>query len=83
MIALRRMRIDDVDAVHAFISNMQVVRYIQIAVCTREESEKLLTESIRESPSDSWRSVVRAIVSGPGAVVGLGGDSQPQGKQRW
>jgi len=74
MIALRRLQIDDLDAVHALISNMEVVRYMLFAVCSREESEKFLTESINESPSAPWRSVVRAIVSGPGGeLVGLCG----------
>ena len=74
MIALRRLQIDDLNAVHALISNMEVVRHMLFAVCSREESEKFLTESINESPSAPWRSVVRAIVSGPGGeLVGLCG----------
>ena len=64
MITLRRLQADDLDALHALISNMEVVRYMLLPVCSREESEKFLTESINESPSDPWRSIVRAIVSG-------------------
>jgi len=72
MIALRRLQIDDLNAVRALISNMEVVRYMLFAVCSREEIEKFLTESINESLSAPWRSVVRAIVSGPGGeLVGL------------
>jgi len=75
MITLRRLQADDLDAVHALISNMEVVRYMLLPVCSRrEESEKFLTESISESPSDPWRSIVRGIVSGPGSeLVGLCG----------
>lgn len=80
MIALRRLQIDDLDAVHALISNMEVVRYMLFAVCSREESLKFLTESINESPSAPWRSVVRAIVSGPGGeLVGLCGIANLRG----
>lgn len=74
MIALRRLQIDDLDTVHALISNKEVVRFTLFAVCSREESEKFLTESINESPSAAWRSVVRAIISEPdGELVGLCG----------
>ncbi|MFZ0288820.1 MAG: GNAT family protein [Candidatus Sulfotelmatobacter sp.] len=74
MITLRRLQADDLDALHALISNMEVVRYMLLPVCSREESEKFLTESINESPSDPWRSIVRAIVSGPsGELIGLCG----------
>jgi [ribosomal protein S5]-alanine N-acetyltransferase len=53
---------------------MEVVRYMLLPVCSREESKKFLSGSINETPSDPWRSIVRAIVSGPdGELVGLCG----------
>jgi ribosomal-protein-alanine N-acetyltransferase len=74
MITLRTLQGDDLDAVHALISNMEVVRYMLLPVCSREESKKFLSGSINETPSDPWRSIVRAIVSGPdGELVGLCG----------
>jgi len=74
MITLRTLQGDDLDAVHALISNMEVVRYMLLPVCSREESKKFLLGSINETPSDPWRSIVRAIVSGPdGELVGLCG----------
>jgi [ribosomal protein S5]-alanine N-acetyltransferase len=43
-------------------------------LCSREDSEKFLRESLAESPSDPWRSIVRAITAGPrGNLVGLCG----------
>jgi RimJ/RimL family protein N-acetyltransferase len=74
MIALRRLQADDLNAVHTLISNIEVVQYMLLPVCSREESEKFLAESINESPSAPWRSMVRAIVSGfGGELVGLCG----------
>jgi RimJ/RimL family protein N-acetyltransferase len=74
MITLRTLQGDDLDAVHALISNMEVVRYMLLPVCSREESKKFLSGSINETASDPWRSIVRAIVSGPdGELVGLCG----------
>lgn len=74
MITLRKLQVDDLDAVHALISNMEVVRHMLLPVCSRQESEKFLTESLIESPSSPWRSIVRAIVSGLGdELVGLCG----------
>ena len=74
MITLRRLQIDDLDSVHALISNVEVVRYMLFPVCSRQESEKFLAESINESPSAPWRSIVRAIARGLGGeLVGLCG----------
>ncbi len=74
MIALRRLQADDLNAVHTLISNIEVVRYMLLPVCSREESEKFLTESINESASSPWRSIIRAILKGPGGeLVGLCG----------
>lgn len=72
MAELRKLEPSDIDAVHALISRMEVVRYMLLPLCSREESEKFLHDSIAESQDDPWRSVVRAIVE-QGAVVGLCG----------
>jgi [ribosomal protein S5]-alanine N-acetyltransferase len=74
MVELRRLEPGDLDAVHALISRMDVVRHMLLPLCTREESEKFLRDSLLESPSDPWRSLVRAICDGPrGDLVGLCG----------
>ena len=74
MVKLRRLEWDDIDAVHALISRMDVVRHMLLPLCSREESEKFLRESLVESPSDPWRSIVRAIGQCPsGDLVGLCG----------
>jgi RimJ/RimL family protein N-acetyltransferase len=45
-----------------------------LPLCSREESEKYLRDSIDESPSEAWRSIVRAIVSESGGeLIGLCG----------
>jgi RimJ/RimL family protein N-acetyltransferase len=74
MVRLRSLEPGDIDAVHALISRMDVVRYMLLPLCSREESEKFLRDSLLESPSDPWRSIVRAIIDGPGGdLVGLCG----------
>jgi len=74
MIRLRNLEPGDIDAVHALISRMDVVRHMLLPLCSREESEKFLRDSLLESPSDPWRSIVRAICdSPPGKLVGLCG----------
>jgi RimJ/RimL family protein N-acetyltransferase len=74
MVKLRRLELGDLDAVHALISRMDVVRYMLLPLCSREESEKFLRDSLRESPSEPWKSFVRAIDDGAGSVlVGLCG----------
>jgi RimJ/RimL family protein N-acetyltransferase len=74
MIALRPLRSDDLDAVHALISNNDVVRYMLFPVCSRQESEKFVQDSINQSSSEPWRSIVRAIVGQPdGFLAGLCG----------
>ena len=74
MVKLRRLELGDLDAVHALISRMDVVRYMLLPLCSREESEKFLRDSLLESPSEPWNSVVRAIDDGAGNVlVGLCG----------
>lgn len=74
MVVLRRLERADIDAVHALVSNMEVVRHMLMPLCSREDSEKFLRDSLMESPSDSWRSIVRAIVEcSSGDLVGLCG----------
>ena len=74
MVKLRALESADLDAVHALVSRMDVVRYMLLPLCSREQSEEFLRNSIVESPSDPWRSIVRAIVECPGGnLVGLCG----------
>jgi RimJ/RimL family protein N-acetyltransferase len=74
MIGLRTLESGDIDAVHALTSRMDVVRHMLLPLCSRDDSEKFLRESLVESPSDPWTSIVRAIAdSPPGNVVGLCG----------
>jgi [ribosomal protein S5]-alanine N-acetyltransferase len=74
MVTLRTLELGDLDAVHALISNMDVVRNMLFNVCSREESEKFLGDALLESPTDHWRSIVRAIALSPsGDLVGLCG----------
>lgn len=74
MVRLRSLKPGDVDAVHALISRMDVVRYMLLPLCSREESEKFLRDALLESPSDPWRSVVRGISNHPrGDLVGICG----------
>ena len=74
MVKLRRLESGDIDAVHALVSRMDVVRHMLLPVCSREESEKFLRDSLLESPSDPWRSIVRAIADcAGGKLVGLCG----------
>jgi RimJ/RimL family protein N-acetyltransferase len=74
MVRLRSLESGDVDAVHALISRMDVVRHMRFSLCSREESQKFLCDSLLESPSDPWRSIVRAISGSPRSdLVGLCG----------
>jgi len=74
MVKLRSLEPGDIDAVHALISSMDVVRHMLLPLCSREESEKFLRDSLVESSSDPWRSIVRAISDAPeGGLVGLCG----------
>jgi RimJ/RimL family protein N-acetyltransferase len=53
---------------------MDVVRHMLLPLCSREESEQFLQDALLESPTEPWRSIVRAIVDcAGGAVVGLCG----------
>jgi RimJ/RimL family protein N-acetyltransferase len=74
MVRLRNLEPGDIDAVHALISRMDVVRHMLLPLCSREESEEFLRDSLLESPSSAWRSIVRAISDNPrGDLVGLCG----------
>jgi RimJ/RimL family protein N-acetyltransferase len=74
MVDLRKLRTGDLDAVHALISRMDIVRYMRLPICSREESEKFLRDSLQESSSEPWRSIVRAISdSAAGDLIGLCG----------
>jgi RimJ/RimL family protein N-acetyltransferase len=74
MVMLRRLEPGDIDAVHALISRMDVVRHMLLPLCCRKDSEKFLRDSLLESPSEPWRSIVRAIIDNPGGeLVGLCG----------
>ena len=82
MVRLRRLEWGDLDRVHALTSRIDVVRHMLLPLCSREESEKFLRDSLLESPSDAWRSIVRAIGHGPrGDLVGLCGVVIPRGAE--
>jgi [ribosomal protein S5]-alanine N-acetyltransferase len=71
---LRRLEWGDIDAVHALVSRMDVVQHMLLPLCSREESERFIRDSLDESPSDPWRSIVRAISDcASGHPVGLCG----------
>ncbi len=74
MITLRKLNLDDLDTVHALISNIEVVRYMLFPMGSRDDSEKFLRDSIDESPSDPWRSIVRGVATPTfDEVIGLCG----------
>ena len=65
MVRLRGLEPGDGDAVHALISRMDVVRHMLLPLCSREESEKFLRDSLLESPSDPWRSIDQSFAQAP------------------
>jgi [ribosomal protein S5]-alanine N-acetyltransferase len=74
MVELRKLKADDIDAVHGLVSRMEVVRHMLLPLCSWAESEKFLRDALVEDPSDPWRSIVRGISeSGNEEVVGLCG----------
>jgi len=74
MVRLRSLEWGDAGAVHGLLSRVEVVRHMLLPLCSQEESEKFLRDSLADSTSDPWRSVVRAICDGPtGNVVGICG----------
>lgn len=73
-IDLRPLLTEDIDAVHALLSDMEVVRYMLLPLCSRDESVRFLEECISEAAAEPYRSIVRAIVDGvTGNLIGLGG----------
>jgi hypothetical protein len=50
IVKLRRLESSDLDAVHALISRVDVVRYMLLPVCSRKDSEQFLQDAILESP---------------------------------
>jgi hypothetical protein len=48
MVRLRGLEPGDIDAVHALISRMDVVRHMLLPLCSRDESEKFLRDSLLE-----------------------------------
>ncbi len=71
---LRRLEAGDLDAVHLLPSNWDVVRYMLLPLCSREESAKFLRDAMDEHASPAWRSVVRAVADADsGRLVGLSG----------
>jgi RimJ/RimL family protein N-acetyltransferase len=74
MVTLRKLETGDLDAVHALVSRMDVVRHMLLPLCSPEESAEFLRSSIDESQSDPWRSIVRAMTDCPsGNLMGLCG----------
>jgi len=74
LIDLRPLRPDDIDAVHALLSDIAVVRYMLFPLYSRDESVRFLAECISEAAAEPYRSIVRAIVDGAtGDLIGLGG----------
>lgn len=71
---LRPLLASDLEAIHALLSNMQVVRYMLLPLCSKDESARFLEECLSEA-----RSVVRAIVHDTGGkLIGLGGIAIPR-----
>jgi RimJ/RimL family protein N-acetyltransferase len=82
MVKLRKLELGDLDAVHRLVSRMDVVRHMLLPLCSRVESEEFLRSSMLESPSDPWRSVVRAITGCSGGdLLGLCGVVVPRGAE--
>jgi ribosomal-protein-alanine N-acetyltransferase len=82
-VLLRPLMAADADAVHAFLSDWSVVRYMALPYCaTQEESRKCLSGLMADDPCVPWQSVVRAIARvDTGAVVGLCGIAIPRGSE--
>ena len=74
LLRLRPLEATDLDAVHLLLSSWDVVRYMLLPLCSREESQKFLRDAMDEHASPAWRSVVRAVVDADsGRLIGLGG----------
>jgi len=46
MVSLRNLEPGDIDAVHALLSRMDVVRHMLLPLCSRDESEKFLRDAL-------------------------------------
>ena len=70
----QRAETSDLEAVHQFLSDWTVVRYMLLPHCTtKAESREYLDGLTAENPAAVWTSVVRAIEirDSPGSAVGL------------
>ena len=74
-VTLRDVQPHDLAAVHALLSDWNVVRYMLLPHCaTRSETEKCLREMLNPAPQSPWRSTVRSIIFPEGGeLVGLCG----------
>lgn len=70
---IRPLAASDVSAVHQLLSNAAVVRYMLFPICTQEQTEKFVRDSIAGGV-ECWRSCDRAIVDeATGELIGLCG----------
>jgi hypothetical protein len=60
-VMLRPLEWNDLDAVHALTSRMEVVRYMLLPLCSRADAELFLRDALTESADRAWRWIVRAI----------------------
>jgi [ribosomal protein S5]-alanine N-acetyltransferase len=82
MVQLRSLESSDIEAVHSLVSRLDVVRHMLFLLCSRDESERFLRDSLVDSTSDSWRSIVRAAIDcRTGTLVGLCGLVIPRGAE--
>jgi RimJ/RimL family protein N-acetyltransferase len=70
---LRPVTWNDLDPIHELLSNWDVVRYMLFPLCSREETERFLHETIDEPVVAAWQSSVRAIAGPSSDLVGLCG----------
>lgn len=72
---LRPLKADDLEPLHALLSDWNVVRTMLLPHCkTKEQTQKCLDDLMADSPGGAWQPVVRAIESqDTGDVIGLCG----------
>jgi RimJ/RimL family protein N-acetyltransferase len=74
MVTVRDLVWSDLEAVHALVSRMDVVRHMLLPLCSREDTDAFLRRAMDDDPGEPWRSIVRGIVETPGGdLVGLCG----------
>lgn len=74
LFTLRELRASDIDAVHAWFSNIDVIRYMLFPVMDRQESEAFITRAIRESQEKPRRFLTLGIAAEHDAeLIGLCG----------